>query len=107
MFKPILRESTRQKIVILKRGEKQDAALKFYLGESVPRDLLSGSGGGEEDGEEVEVEVKANNSGERYFIPVEDVSECEPGPNSLIEYEMRQFVSVLFAFAFVRLGHLW
>ena len=99
MFKPILRESTRQKIVILKRGEKQDAALKFYLGDSVPRDLLSGSGG-EEDGEAEE--VKVNNSGERYFIPVEDSSECEPGPNSLIEYEMRQFVSVLFAFLFLR-----
>jgi hypothetical protein len=31
IFKPVLRESTRQKIVILKAGEQQDAALRFYL----------------------------------------------------------------------------
>ena len=84
IFKPLLRESTRQKIVILKAGEKQDVALRFYLGESVPRDLLSGD-------EEEEKEIKA---GERYFIPVEDVGECEPGPNSDIEFDMRQFVSL-------------
>ena len=82
IFKPLLRESTRQKIVILKAGEKQDVALKFYLGESVPRDLLCG------DGEEEEIRA-----GERYFIPVESVGECEPGPNSDIEFDMRQFVS--------------
>ena len=82
IFKPLLRESTRQKIVILKAGEKQDTALKFYLGESVPNDLLSEEG-----------EKKAN--GERYFIPVDDVSQCDPGPNSEIEFEMRQFVSTV------------
>lgn len=80
IFKPLLRESTRQKIVILKAGEKQDTALKFYLGDSVPKDLLS-----EDEGEAP--------SGERYFIPVDDKSRCEPGPNSEIEFDMRQFVS--------------
>ncbi|KAL3774064.1 hypothetical protein ACHAWO_005271 [Cyclotella atomus] len=78
IFKPLLRESTRQKIVILKAGEKQDTALKFYLGDAVPKDLLS-----EEDEKET--------NGGRYFIPVDDASQCEPGPNSAIEFEMRQF----------------
>jgi hypothetical protein len=81
LFKPLLRESTRQKIVILKAGEKQDTALKFYLGDSVPKDLLS------------EVE-KVGTTGGRYFIPVDDSSKCEPGPNSDFEFEMRQFVSI-------------
>ena len=81
IFKPLLRESTRQKIVILKAGEQQDTALKFYLGDSLPKDLLS-------DGD------VASKPGERYFMPVEEKEECEPGPNSEVEYEMRQFVSV-------------
>eukprot|EP00804_Cyclotella_cryptica_P006401 CCRYP_014288-RB/>CCRYP_014288-RB protein AED:0.17 eAED:0.17 QI:266/1/1/1/0.5/0.33/3/859/387 len=82
MFKPLLRESTRQKIVIFKSGEKQDTALKFYLGDSVPRDLIST----EETTGGKESEVNG-----RYFLPVNDISQCEPGPNSNIEYEMRQF----------------
>jgi hypothetical protein len=84
IFKPILRESTRQKIVILKSGEKQDAALKFYLGDSVPKDLISSK--------DAKDEKKGETMG-RYFVPVDDVSLCEPGPNSDIEYAMRQFVS--------------
>lgn len=81
IFKPLLRESTRQKIVILKAGKQQDTALKFYLGDSLPKDLLSS-----EKDEQGETEP-----GSRYFLPVEEKEECEPGPNSLFEFDMRQF----------------
>ncbi|KAL3816756.1 hypothetical protein ACHAXA_004908 [Cyclostephanos tholiformis] len=92
IFKPVLRESTRQKIVILKAGEQQDAALRFYLGDSLPRDIMisdggKGGGGGVVAGEEM------TSTGVRYFLPVEKEVDCEPGPNSLFEFEMRQFVS--------------
>jgi hypothetical protein len=85
IFKPVLRESTRQKIVILKAGEQQDTALKFYLGDSMPRDLIS-------DGMPY-VAKEEITPGVRYFLPVEEREDCEPGPNSLFEFEMRQFVS--------------
>mmetsp|Transcript_25484 Transcript_25484/g.53835 ORF Transcript_25484/g.53835 Transcript_25484/m.53835 type:complete len:391 (+) Transcript_25484:117-1289(+) len=78
IFKPLLRESTRQKIVILKAGKQQDSALKLYLGDSLPKDLLSG-------------DKVATEPGVRYFLPVEEKEECEPGPNSSIEFDMRQF----------------
>lgn len=80
IFKPLLRESTRQKIVILKAGKDQDTALKFYLGDAMPRELLSDANKDEE------VEL-----GKRYFLPVEEREQCEPGPNSLTEFDMRQF----------------
>lgn len=84
IFKPVLRESTRQKIVILKAGEQQNAALRFYLGDSLPKGLISsGEDGGM--GEEIPT------PGTRYFIPIEDMEESEPGPNSLLEHNMRQF----------------
>jgi len=84
IFKPVLRESTRQKIVILKAGEQQNAALRFHLGDSLPKALIStGEDGGM--GEEIPT------PGTRYFIPVEEIEECEPGPNSLLEHTMRQF----------------
>ncbi|KAL9181343.1 hypothetical protein ACHAXT_010148 [Thalassiosira profunda] len=81
VFKPLLRESTRQKIVILKAGKQQDTALKFYLGDSLPEDLLS-SGGKKED---------VHEPGTRYFLPLEEKEACAPGPNSADEYDMRQF----------------
>ncbi|KAL7547780.1 hypothetical protein ACHAWF_011055 [Thalassiosira exigua] len=84
VFKPLLRESTRQKIVILKAGEQQDQALKFYLGDALPQDLITGDG--------------KHEPGTRYFIPVEESEKCEPGPNSEVEFDMRQFVSALGAF---------
>ena len=93
IFKPVLRESTRQKIVILKAGEQQDAALRFYLGDSLPRDLISDGRG--RDGAAGE----GSTPGVRYFLPVEERGDCEPGPNSLFEFDMRQFVSVPLAFA--------
>ena len=31
--------------------------------------------------------------GTRWFLPGDDRDACEPGPNSLMEYDMRQFVS--------------
>lgn len=80
IFKPLLRESTRQKIVILKAGKDQDTALKFYLGDAMPRELLSDANKDEE------VEL-----GKRYFLPVEEREQSEPGPNSLTEFDMRQF----------------
>ena len=80
IFKPLLRESTRQKIAILKAGEDQDNALKLYLGDSLPKELVSTSD-----------EPAQKNPGERYFLPVSISDACEPGPNSLVEYEMRQF----------------
>ena len=82
VFKPLLRETTRAKIVILKAGEKQDTALKFYLGDSLPKDLLSGE------------KHDATEPGQRYFMPIEDRDQCESGPNALTEYDMRQFVSL-------------
>ncbi|KAL3796511.1 hypothetical protein ACHAW5_004413 [Stephanodiscus triporus] len=85
IFKPVLRESTRQKIVILKSGEQQDTALKFYLGDAMPRDLIS-------DGMP-HVSKAEITPGVRYFSPVEAREDCEPGPNSLFEFDMRQFVS--------------
>ena len=87
IFKPLLRESTRQKIVILKAGGKQDAALKFFLGDSLPRDLISET--------EEDATKKERPYGSRYFLPVENREDCEPGPNSLLEFDMRQHVSVL------------
>jgi hypothetical protein len=86
IFKPVLRESTRRKIVILKAGEQQDTALRFYLGDSLPRDLISEGGRDDVAGEET-------TPGARYFLPVEERGDCEPGPNSLLEFDMRQFVS--------------
>lgn len=80
VFKPLLRESTRQKIVILKAGKQQDTALKFYLGDSLPRDLISDRGA-----------KQVQEAGTRYFLPTEERDVCEPGPNSLIEFAMRQF----------------
>eukprot|EP00970_Alexandrium_tamarense_P008804 scaffold1700_cov181-Alexandrium_tamarense.AAC.6 len=90
IFKPMLRESTRQKIVILKAGSQQDTALKFYLGDSLPKDLISDS---EKDKKDVE-ENGVDGTG-RYFLPIGDRDQCEPGPNSLMEYDMRQFVSIV------------
>ena len=31
--------------------------------------------------------------GTKWFLPGEDRDACEPGPNSIMEYDMRQFVS--------------
>lgn len=87
IFKPMLRESTRQKIVILKSGSQQEAALKFYLGDNLPKDLISGDLGKKKDSAERDVS-------ERYFMPVEEEELCEPGPNSVDEFKMRQFVSI-------------
>lgn len=87
IFKPLLRESTRQKIVILKAGSKQDTALKFFLGDSLPKDLISS------DEKDATDDVRPSSS--RYFLPVEDREDCEPGPNSLLEFDMRQLVSML------------
>jgi len=85
IFKPLLRESTRNKIVILKKGKQQDAALKLYLGDSLPSDLISGKNAQE-----------TPEAGTRYFLPVEEREECEPGPNSVVEFDMREFVSNLY-----------
>mmetsp|Transcript_24667 Transcript_24667/g.51622 ORF Transcript_24667/g.51622 Transcript_24667/m.51622 type:complete len:398 (-) Transcript_24667:996-2189(-) len=79
LFKPLLREATRKKIVILKAGKHQEKILREILGDSLPNDLISGN-----DAPEVE-------AGARFFLPTEEKEECEPGPNSLIEFEMRQF----------------
>lgn len=90
IFKPMLRESTRQKIIILKAGEEQDTALKFYLGDSLPDDLLSGVGSGKDKKDKKE-------AGTRFYTPVEKREECTPGPNSEVEFEMREFVSLVLA----------
>ena len=87
IFKPMLRESTRQKIIIMKAGEEQDTALKFYLGDSLPDDLLSNNGDSKKDKKEM---------GTCYFVPVEDEEQCTPGHNSVVEFEMREFVSIVF-----------
>lgn len=42
IIKPLLRESTRQKIQILKKGKKQEEVLREYLGDSYPKELLTG-----------------------------------------------------------------
>ena len=87
IFKPLLRESTREKIVILKAGEQQDTALKFYLGDCMPNDLIS-----DENWEKPE-------PGSRWFLPSRK-EECEPGKsafvlfccmNSCVEYEVSVF----------------
>ncbi|EJK66863.1 hypothetical protein THAOC_12170 [Thalassiosira oceanica] len=80
IFKPLLRESTRQKIAILKAGEDQDTALKLCLGDALPNELVSKTD-----------EPTQKKPGERYFFPVSKSDDCEPGPNSLVEYEMRKF----------------
>lgn len=85
IFKPMLRESTRQKIIILKAGEEQDTALKFYLGDSLPDDLLS-TGDSKKDKKDM---------GTRYYVPVEEQEQCAPGPNSEVEFAMREFVSLM------------
>jgi len=82
IFKPMLRESTRQKIIILKAGEEQDTALKFYLGDSLPDDLLSNG----------KPKKDKRDMGTRYYMPVEEREQCAPGPNSEVEFEMREFV---------------
>jgi hypothetical protein len=41
LLKPLLRESTKAKIEIYSRGKKQDKALKEYLGDLAPQELLS------------------------------------------------------------------
>lgn len=85
IFKPMLRESTRQKIIILKAGEEQDTALKFYLGDSLPDDLLSAG----------DTKKDKKDMGTRYYIPVEEQEQCMPGPNSEVEFGMREFVSLM------------
>jgi len=90
LFKPLLRESTRQKIVILKAGEQQDVALKFYLGDSLPEDLVSGDFNAKEKKNEEGGDDGLDRS-HRYFIPVDDEELCAPGPNSLMEFHMRRF----------------
>ena len=85
IFKPMLRESTRQKIIILKAGEEQDTALKFYLGDSFPDDLLS-TGDPKKDKKVM---------GTSYYDPVEEQEQCTPGPNSKVEFGMREFVSLM------------
>lgn len=100
LFKPVLRESTRQKIVIFKAGPQQDAALKFYLGDAIPKDLLSESEDNDKEkgsdsdasGENgTEGGEKSEKTSRRYFLPVDEEEQCEPGPNSLFEFHMRQF----------------
>mmetsp|Transcript_4901 Transcript_4901/g.7147 ORF Transcript_4901/g.7147 Transcript_4901/m.7147 type:complete len:403 (-) Transcript_4901:171-1379(-) len=81
IFKPMLRESTRQKIIILKAGEEQDTALKFYLGDSLPDDLLSAG----------DSKKEKRDMGKRYYTPVEEQEQCTPGPNSEVEFGMREF----------------
>ncbi len=93
IFKPLLRESTRQKIVILKAGEQQDAALKFYLGDSLPDDLITGEFKTKKKNKMEGEEVDELDRSHRYFIPVDDEELCAPGPNSLMEFHMRRFVS--------------
>ena len=56
-------------------------ALKFYLGDCMPNDLIS-----DDSWEKPE-------PGTKWFLPGEDRDACEPGPNSIMEYDMRQFVS--------------
>lgn len=85
IFKPMLRESTRQKIIILKAGEEQDTALKFYLGDSLPDDLLSAG----------DSKKEKRDMGKRYYTPVEEEEQCTPGPNSEVEFGMREFVSLM------------
>lgn len=85
IFKPMLRESTRQKIIILKAGEEQDTALKFYLGDSLPDDLLSAG----------DSKKEKRDMGKRYYTPVEEQEQCTPGPNSELEFGMREFVSLM------------
>mmetsp|Transcript_30577 Transcript_30577/g.44975 ORF Transcript_30577/g.44975 Transcript_30577/m.44975 type:complete len:403 (-) Transcript_30577:43-1251(-) len=81
IFKPMLRESTRQKIIILKAGEEQDTALKFYLGDALPDDLLSAG----------DTKKDKKDMGTRYYVPVEEEEQCTPGPNSEVEFGMREF----------------
>jgi len=80
MFKPMLRQATRDKIQILRAGAKQDMTLKSILGDSLPLDLLSENAKG------------THAFGARFFSPVKKSEETSPGPNSLIEFEMRQLV---------------
>ena len=73
--------------MILKAGEQQDTALKFYLGDCMPNDLIS-----DENWEKPE-------PGSRWFLPSRK-EECEPGKsafvlfccmNSCVEYEVSVF----------------
>ena len=76
--------------MILKAGEQQDTALKFYLGDCMPTDLIS-------DDKWAKPEL-----GSRWFLPSDDREECEPGPNSVMEVDMRQFVSAYVMFIFMQ-----
>mmetsp|Transcript_30310 Transcript_30310/g.66655 ORF Transcript_30310/g.66655 Transcript_30310/m.66655 type:complete len:436 (-) Transcript_30310:89-1396(-) len=70
VIKPLLRESTREKIAIFNAGPDQDKALAQYLGEeSIPAELLTGAGGSKKD---------------------TDI-EFPPGPKSKIEHDLRDF----------------
>lgn len=79
LFKPLLREATREKIEILRSGKKQDLVLRSVLGSSLPRELC-------------DTGKETHGRGTRYFLPVERREECSPGPNSEIEFDMRQLV---------------
>jgi len=70
IVKPLLRESTKEKISIVKRGPQQDTTLVEVLGiDSVPREIL----------------YDENHVGDRVDGAV------EPGMNSTIEQELRLF----------------
>jgi len=76
IVKPLLRESTRRKINIVKNGPQQDTTLIEVLGiEAVPKEILCN---------QTLVEDRGDLEGE-----------CEPGVGSLIEKELRLFVSTI------------
>jgi len=69
IIKPLLRESTRQKIAIFNAGAEQDKALAEYLGDSMPAELVVGT------------DVTPKGADEDGF---------EAGPKSIYEHDLRQ-----------------
>jgi hypothetical protein len=76
LIKPLLRESTKAKIEIYSRGAKQDEALKQYLGDLAPDELLSKKGSTAD-------AVSRNNN-----------DAVGTGPESPLEQELVAFVSM-------------
>mmetsp|Transcript_73 Transcript_73/g.100 ORF Transcript_73/g.100 Transcript_73/m.100 type:complete len:383 (+) Transcript_73:30-1178(+) len=80
--KGFLRESTRKKIEVLRKGPEQDQKLIEVLGvDSVPLELLSQTETSNQIRTEIEAETKS-------LVP-------KAGPNSSIELELRQFCSII------------
>mmetsp|Transcript_39948 Transcript_39948/g.48686 ORF Transcript_39948/g.48686 Transcript_39948/m.48686 type:complete len:311 (+) Transcript_39948:60-992(+) len=83
LFKPMLRESTKKKIEIHTKGNKQNEALQKFLGnDSIPKELLY---------ETPDQQANTDNMMSSVTLVSASHTHSEPGPNSAVEQDLRSF----------------